>query len=182
MSNKDNRHIWESYNIPQPDEDPNYRHPPLGKKGPRCGKCKYFNDSDQAAEQHDFSRTDGAGFCEKLERNCHAWGVCDLFEDTNQIGISEGIGSMDKLIMKAAEHFEKMKGKFDHEIILHKLEQHYLKFLRATPEFPDSNELIGYIEDEGFRDDLINHLALDNEDDINDIWDQSLSRYDEKHK
>ena len=90
MTIEDEKMIWEQYespgrmsggDIPFPDGrgehddavDPNYRHPKLGEKGPRCGDCRFFGEEN----------VDGVARCSKLKQNSHTWGVCDFHEKKN---------------------------------------------------------------------------------------------------
>ena len=93
--------------------------------------------------------------------------------------VNESTSSMDQLIMKAADTFERMRGKKSSEDIIHELEQKYLRFFNNMPGFPDGAMLTQYIEDGGFRDDLSNHLGLDEgEDDTDAAWDRALDKHE----
>lgn len=87
--------------------------------------------------------------------------------------------SMDKLIYMGEEQFNKMRGKADHEEIIRDIEKTYLEFFNHNMrQYSNADQLVNYIEDGGFRDDLMSQLGLEDELDIDDMWDQALSRHE----
>ena len=84
----------------------------------------------------------------------------------------EGSGSfwsrpdMNDLIYKGAEHFEKFRGKADHEDIIKHLEAHYAEFFEANySKFDNAEELLGYLHEGGFAKDLRDYLGLSGDED-----------------
>lgn len=87
--------------------------------------------------------------------------------------------SMDKLVYMGEEQFNKMRGKADHDEIIRDIEKTYLEFFNHNMrQYSNADQLVNYIEDGGFRDDLMSQLGLEDELDIDDMWDQALSRHE----
>ena len=45
-------------------------------------------------------------------------------------------------------------------------------------QYSNADQLVNYIEDGGFRDDLMSQLGLEDELDLDYMWDQALSRHE----
>lgn len=87
--------------------------------------------------------------------------------------------SMDKLVYMGEEQFNKMRGKADHDEIIRDIEKTYLEFFTHNMrQYTNAEQLVNYIEDGGFRDDLMSQLGLEDEMDLDDMWDQALSKYE----
>lgn len=86
--------------------------------------------------------------------------------------------SMDKLVYMGEEQFNKMRGKANHDEIIQDIEKTYLEFFNHNMrQYSNADQLVNYIEDGGFRDDLMSQLGLEDEDDLDYMWDQALSRH-----
>ena len=87
--------------------------------------------------------------------------------------------SMDKLVYMGEEQFNKMRGKADHDDIIRDIEKTYIEFFTHNMrQYANADQLVNYIEDGGFRDDLMSQLGLEGEMDLDDMWDQALSKYE----
>lgn len=87
--------------------------------------------------------------------------------------------SMDKLVYMGEEQFNKMRGKADHDDIIRDIEKTYLEFFTHNMrQYANADQLVNYIEDGGFRDDLMSQLGLEDELDLDYMWDQALSRHE----
>ena len=94
--------------------------------------------------------------------------------DTEEIK-NEGNGEemeLDTLVYKGAEHFEKFRGKADHDEIFSHLEAHFQQFFESNYDrFSNAEQVISYIESGGFRQDLKDEMGLSHMDD-SDMFDQ----------
>lgn len=103
-----------------------------------------------------------------------------LIWESYQTNLSEAEEfSMDKLVYMGEEQFNKMRGKADHDEIIRDIEKTYLEFFTHNMrQYANADQLVNYIEDGGFRDDLMSQLGLEDEMDLDDMWDQALSKYE----
>ena len=86
--------------------------------------------------------------------------------------------SMDKLVYKGEEMFNKMRGKADHDEILKDIEETYIKYFQKNiNQYANADDLISYLEDGGFRDDLMNQLGIDDEREQHSI-DSALDKWE----
>lgn len=103
-----------------------------------------------------------------------------LIWESYQTNLSEAEEfSMDKLVYMGEEQFNKMRGKADHDEIIQDIEKTYLEFFTHNMrQYANADQLVNYIEDGGFRDDLMSQLGLEDELDLDFMWDQALSRHE----
>ena len=90
--------------------------------------------------------------------------------------------SMDKLVYMGEEQFNKMRGKADHDDIIRDIEKTYIEFFTHNMrQYSNADQLVTYIEDGGFKDDLMSQLGLDGEreNDVYDAWDDLLTKHEE---
>ena len=77
-----------------------------------------------------------------------------------------GVDMMNDLIYKGAEHFEKFRGKADHEDIIKHLEEHFFSFFKANrSKFDNAKDILGYLSEGGFAKDLRDYLGLSGDED-----------------
>ena len=71
---------------------------------------------------------------------------------------------LNDLVHQAEKHFDKFRGKADHEDILSHLESHYKEFFNANySKFANAEQVVSYVEDGGLRQDLKDQLGLDDD-------------------
>jgi len=68
--------------------------------------------------------------------------------------------TLDELIYDAETMFNDYRGKMDHDQIIREMEAYYTQ--RASL-LDNEQEIVDYIESEGFREDLMNQLGLDDD-------------------
>lgn len=68
--------------------------------------------------------------------------------------------SLDEIIYDAEELFNKYRGKMNHDEIIREMEVYYT---RKASMMDNEQEIVDYIESEGFREDLMNQLGLDHD-------------------
>ena len=74
--------------------------------------------------------------------------------------------SLDDIIYDAEEMFNKYRGKMDHDEIIQQMETYYT---RKASMLDNEQEIVDYIENEGFREDLMNQLGLDHDIELQKI-------------
>ena len=68
--------------------------------------------------------------------------------------------SLDDIIYDAERMFSKYRGKMNHDQIIREMETYYT---RKASTLDNEQEIVDYIESEGFREDLMNQLGLDHD-------------------
>ena len=68
--------------------------------------------------------------------------------------------SLDEIIYQAETMFNDYRGKMDHDQIIREMEVYYT---RKASLLDNEQEIVDYIESEGFREDLMNQLGLDDD-------------------
>jgi hypothetical protein len=69
--------------------------------------------------------------------------------------------TLDELIYDAETMFNDYRGKMNHDQIIREMEVYYT---RRASLLDNEQEIVDYIESEGFREDLMNQLGLDDEE------------------
>jgi len=105
--------------------------------------------------------------------------IWEAYADTHTINNEDQSEmSLDKLVHKGEEHFNKYRGKANHDEILKEIEQTFLQFFNNNyNRYSNAEQIVRYIEDEGFKEDLMNQLGID-DDREHDMLDQLTSRYE----
>ena len=92
----------------------------------------------------------------------------DTDDSVKEEGSGDGMMNLDMndLVYKGAEHFEKFRGKADHEDIIKNLEAHYAQFIEGNySKFDNAEDLLGYLHEGGFAKDLRDYLGLSGDED-----------------
>lgn len=135
MRDKDTDLIWESYDNKSTPEDHN------------------------AAEAKDKSRGEPE---DELEQQAAAEAEDERLSSENHLNEQAQELNLDVVVHLGAEHFNKYRGKGDHDDIMRELESHFIGWFKSnTGHYTNTDQVINYIEDGGFRQDLSDLLDLD---------------------